>query len=77
MKSFAKQFAAWVLLALAFLLEAFWTLTGLIAITIGSSKIYAPAGWIVGGLLLVVASELQFKPRKKSPPMIGGADGAI
>lgn len=77
MKSFAKQLAAWILLALAFLLEAFWTLLGLIAITVGTSKIYAPAGWIVGGVLLVVASELQFKPRKPSRPMSGDVDGAI
>lgn len=77
MKSSAKQFLAWVLLALAFLLEAFWTLVGLIAVTIGAYKIYTPAGWIVGGLLLIVASEDQFAPAKKRPPVSGGADGVI
>lgn len=77
MKSFARKSLASLLLAVAFLMETFWTLIGLAAITIGAFKIYTPAGWIVGGLLLVVASEFQFSSRNQAPPVSGGSDGAI
>ncbi len=80
MKSFARKTLAWILLAFAFLIESFWSLVGLVAITYGAWLIYAPAGWIVGGLLLLAASELHYRFPKHSsgfPEVNGVNSGAI
>lgn len=76
MKSLARNLLAWILLAVAFLMETFWTLLGLVAITTGAYKIYIPAGWIVGGLALILISEFGFHPPVKRVPN-GGENGAL
>ena len=77
MPGFARQLLAWILLAIAFLMEGFWSLIGLAAITFGAYQVYRPAGWIVGGVLLLLASEFHFGFAKAAPITSGANSGAI
>jgi hypothetical protein len=73
----ARTFLSWILFAMAWLLENFASLTGIGAITYGAFLIYTPAGWIVGGLLLIIIAEISPLARRNPSSMNGANSGAI
>lgn len=73
-----RTLASWFLFALAYVIENFFSLLGIVFITVGAWQIYEPAGWIVGGLLILISAEFHPPLNPSVEPMTnGGNSGTV